>query len=80
MVEKNEEQYWMLGFLGFLGFSGISGFTSHDPLQFLLFCGFGLFGFFTYKYPSKAITAVALLGVALGLILTILGITGIIIF
>lgn len=76
-VKENEEQYWMLGFLGFMGFLGISGFTTHDPWQFFLFCNFGLLGFFTYKYPNKAIIVVALLGVVLGLILGILGIFGV---
>jgi len=78
MMKENGEQYWMLGFLGFMGFLGFTGFTANDPWQFFLFCNFGLLGFFTYKYPSKAIMAVALLGVATGIIMGILGITEII--
>jgi hypothetical protein len=78
MEKKSEEQYWILGVLGFLGFSGINGFTNHDPWSFLLFCQFGFFGFFNFKYQSKAIMTAALLGVAFGLIMFTLGITGII--
>lgn len=78
MPEDVNEKYWILGVLGFLGFLGLNAWRSHDPLLLFSFCMFGLFGFFNYKYDSKLITYISLIGVALGLILGILGLLGVI--
>ena len=77
-MDNNEQKNTKCLNLKFLCFLGFSGFTTSDPWQFFLFCNFGLLGFFTYKYPSKIIVAVALLGVAAGLIMGVLGILGVI--
>jgi len=79
MTEGTEdEKYWILGFLGFMGFMGFSAFSNHDPWSLFLFCNFGLFGFFCYKYKNKAIIYISVLGVAIGIVLGILGLSGLV--
>ncbi len=78
MPEEINKEFWILGVLGFLGFTGLTAWRTHESLQLFGFCMFGLFGFFNYKYNNKIITYIALIGVALGLILGTLGISGIV--